>query len=95
MREELKRLLVEKLSIDDPDTETRVNPVERRRLKTFISKDRRSGIADRRAKISELINRFIFGYKYERRLVDSDRRKLNTYLLKDRRSGIADRRSGS
>lgn len=95
MRNKLNKLLIEKFLKDDSIADNRVNPIDRRRLKTFISNDKRSGFADRRAKISEIIKRFLFGYKFERRLPDSDRRKLNTYLLKDRRSGIADRRSGS
>jgi hypothetical protein len=94
MRNKLTKLLIEKLLKDDSVADNRLNPIDRRRLQTFILKDRRSGIADRRAKIPELIKRFQFGYKYDRRLVDSDRRKLNTYLFKDRRSGIADRRAG-
>jgi hypothetical protein len=95
MREELKRLLAEKLLIDDLETERRVNHIDRRRLNTYIFDDRRSGLADKRAKNSELIKRFLFGYKCERRGANSDRRMLNTYIVKDRRSGIADRRPGS
>jgi hypothetical protein len=63
MREELKRLLAEKLSIDDPDTERRVNPIERRRLNTYIFRDKRSGLAERRADTSELFKRFLSGLR--------------------------------
>jgi hypothetical protein len=95
MREELKRLLTEKLLIDDPETDRRFNTIDRRKLPTYIFDDQRSGLANRRADTSELIKRFIFGYKGERRLANSDRRKLNTFIMKDSRSGITDRRSGS
>jgi abortive infection bacteriophage resistance protein len=95
MSEELKRLLTEKLLIDDLETERRVNRIDRRRLKTYIFRDQRSGLADRRADTFELIKRFQFGYKGQRRLANSDRRRLNTFIIKDRRSGVADRRSGS
>lgn len=95
MKPELKRLLAENLLTDDPAAVRRVNPVDRRKLNTYISPDRRSGLSDRRAATSELIKRFQFGYKHERRLAASDRRKRNTFILNDRRSGVADRRSGS
>ena len=95
MREELKRLLAEKLFIDDLETDRRVNHIDRRRLNTYIFRDQRSGVADRRADTFELIKRFQFGYKRQRRLANSDRRRLNTFIMKDRRSGVADRRSGS
>ena len=88
------QVLIEKLLIDDAEADRRVNSKERRRLNTYVFCDRRSGLADKRAKNSELIKRFLFGYKCERRRANSDRRKLNTYIMKDRRSGIADRRSG-
>ena len=95
MREELKKLLIERLAINDALVERRVDFKDRRRLKTHISNDGRTDLADRRAKTPELIKRFLFGYKCERRQANSDRRKLNTYIMKDKRSGIADRRSGS
>jgi hypothetical protein len=95
MKEELRRLLTEKLLIDDPQAERRINPIDRRRLNTYIFRDQRSGLADRRAKISEIIKRFRFGYRDERRKANSDRRKLSTYFMNDRRSGLADRRSRS
>ena len=95
MREELKRLLVESLIIGDALADRRVNSRDRRRLKTFVFCDRRSGLADKRVKNSELIKRFLFGYKCERRRDNSERRKLNTYFVRDKRSGIADRRSAS
>jgi hypothetical protein len=95
MREELKRLLIERLLVDDAVADRRVNSKDRRKLNTYIFCDRRSGLADKRAKNSEVIKRFLFGHKCERRRGNSDRRKLNTYIMKDRRSGIADRRSGS
>jgi hypothetical protein len=95
MKSELKRRLAEKLLNDDPATERRVNPVDRRRLNTYISPDRRSGLADRRADTPELIKRFLIGYKRERRLANCDRRKQHTFIINDRRSGVADRRSGS
>ena len=95
MREELRRLLAEKLAINDPEAERRGNPVDRRRLNTYILSDQRSGLADRRAGTSELYKRFLLGYKGDRRLNKSDRRKENTFIMKDRRSGIADRRSNS
>jgi hypothetical protein len=93
MREELKRLLIEGLIIGDAVADRRVNSIDRRRLKTFVFCDRRSGLANKRAKNSELIKRFLFGYKCERRRDNSERRKLNTYFMHDKRSGIADRRS--
>jgi hypothetical protein len=95
MREELKRLLIEGLLIGDAVADRRVNSIDRRRLNTFVFCDRRSGLADKRAKNSELIKRFLFGYKCERRRADSDRRKQHTYFMQDKRSGIADRRSAS
>jgi hypothetical protein len=95
MREELKRLLVESLIIGDALADRRVNSRDRRRLKTFVFCDHRSGLADKRANNSELIKRFLFGYKCERRWADSDRRKQHTYFMQDKRSGIADRRSAS
>jgi hypothetical protein len=95
MREELKRLLIEGLFIGDAVADRRVNSKDRRRLNTFLFCDRRSGLANKRANNSELIKRFLFGYKWERRQANSERRKLNTYFVQDRRSGIADRRSGS
>jgi hypothetical protein len=93
MREELKRLLAEKLSIDDLETERRVSHIDRRRLNTYIFRDQRSGLADRRADTFELIKRFQFGYKGERRLTKTDRRRESTFIMKDRRSGVTDRRS--
>jgi hypothetical protein len=95
MREELKRLLIEGLLIGNAVADRRVNSLDRRRLKTFVYCDRRSGLATKRAKNSDLIKRFLFGIKCERRRTNKDRRKLNCYIQKDRRSGIADRRSGS
>ncbi len=95
MKPELKRLLAEKLLAGDSATERRVNPVDRRRMNTYIIPDRRSGLADRRADTPELIKRFLAGYKRERRLAVSDRRQQHTFILNDRRSGVADRRSGS
>ena len=95
MREELKRLLIEGLLIGDAVADRRVNYRDRRRLNTFVFCDRRSGLANKRAKNSELIKRFLFAYKCERRQANSDRRKLSSYIVEDRRSGIADRRSGS
>ena len=95
MGEKLKRLLLEKLLIDDAEADRRVNSKERRRLNTYVFRDRRSGLADKRSKTPELIKRLIFGHRCERRRANSDRRKLNTFIMKDRRSGIADRRSGS
>jgi hypothetical protein len=95
MREELKRLLIEVLFVGDAVADRRVNYRDRRRLKTFVFCDRRSGLANRRAKNSELIKRFLIGYKCERRRANSERRKLNTYFMQDKRSGIADRRSAS
>jgi len=95
MRKELKRLFIEGLLIGDAVADRRINSMDRRRLNTFLFCDRRSGLANRRAKNSELIKRFLFGYKCERRRVDRDRRKLNIYFMQDKRSGIADRRSAS
>ena len=95
MKPELKRLLAEKLLSGDPAAERRVNPVERRKMNTFIAPDRRSGLADRRAAPSELMKRFLFGYNRERRLGAGDRRKQHTFIMNDRRSGVADRRSRS
>ena len=95
MREELKRLLIEGLLIGNAVADRRVNSIDRRRLNTFVFCDRRSGLADKRAKNSELIKRFLFDYKCERRRDNSERRKLNTYFMQDKRSGIADRRSAS
>ena len=92
MRKEIGKLLLEKMLTDDSAGDRRINSVERRKLKTYLSNDRRSGLADRRAKVSELIKRFLFGYQCERRKTNCDRRKLNTYIMKDRRSGIIDRR---
>jgi hypothetical protein len=95
MRKELKRFLIEGLFIGDVVADRRVNFRDRRRLNTFLFCDRRSGLADKRAKNSELIKRFLFGYNCERRRANGDRRILNSYIVKDRRSGIADRRPGS
>lgn len=95
MKPELMRLLTEKLLAGDAATDRRVNPVDRRRMNTYIYPDRRSGLADRRADTSELVKRFLVGYKRERRLAASDRRQQHTFIMNDRRSGVADRRSGS
>jgi len=95
MPDNLKRLLIERMLIDDTVYDMRMNPVDRRNLKTYMEKDRRSGAPDRRAKTSEIVKRFLLGYSSERRKANSDRRKQNTYIRNDRRSGIADRRSGS
>jgi len=92
MRPELKRLLAEKLLAGDPATERRVNPVDRRKVNTYIFHDRRCGLADRRADTSNLIKRFLAGYKRERRLATCDRRQRHTFIMNDRRSGVADRR---
>ena len=94
MRNELRRLLFEKMLANDTADDRRINIVDRRRLKTYIANDRRSGLANRRAKDSVLMKRFLYGYKHERRKADYDRRKLNTFITNDRRSGIADRRLG-
>ena len=92
MRNKLARLLLEKMLTDDSVGDRRIDSVDRRKLKTYLSTDRRSGLADRRAKASELVKRVLFGYKCERRKANYDRRRLNTYILKDKRSGIIDRR---
>lgn len=95
MKPELKRLLAGKLLAGDSATERRVNPVDRRKVNTYVFPDRRSGLADRRADTTELIKRFLVGYKRERRLAVGDRRQQPTFIMNDRRSGVADRRSGS
>jgi hypothetical protein len=78
---------------DDSVSDRRINSLDRRKLKTYLSTDRRSGLADRRAKTSELIRRVLYGYKSERRRAHDDRRRLNTYIMNDRRSGVIDRRT--
>jgi hypothetical protein len=60
-----------------------------------VEKERRSGVDDRRASISELMKKLLFRNNVERRCKKSDRRELNTFVKDDRRSGISDRRSGS
>jgi hypothetical protein len=80
--------------INDTVPDRRMNPVDRRSLKTYMEKDRRSGRPDRRAKMPEIVKRFLYEYESERRKADSDRRRQVTYLGNDRRSGIIDRRSG-
>ena len=95
MKPELKRLLAGKLLSGDSATERRIHPVDRRKVNTYVFPDRRSGLADRRADTTELIKRFLVGYKRERRLGVSDRRQQHTFIMNDRRSGVADRRSGS
>ena len=92
---QLKKLLIEKMLIDDTVVDKRMNPMDRRTLKTYMENDRRSRAPDRRAKTSEIARRFLLGYSSERRKANSDRRKQNTYIRNDRRSGIADRRTSS
>ena len=92
---QLKKLLIEKMLIDDTVVDRRMNPMDRRTLKTYLEKDRRTGVVDRRAKIPEIARRYFFEFTIERRRSKSDRRELNTYIRNDRRSGIADRRSSS
>jgi hypothetical protein len=60
-----------------------------------VEKERRSGVDDRRANISELMKRFLFRNSVERRCGKIDRREVKTFINDDRRSGICDRRSGS
>ena len=62
--------------------ERRLGMRDRRILSTYIAKDRRGALPDRRKPIVPRL----------RRLRIDDRRQLHTYLAKDRRSGIADRR---
>jgi len=89
----LKRLLIEKMLINDTVVDKRMNPVDRRKLNTYLEKDRRTGVVDRRAKLPEIARRFFFDFPIERRKSTSDRRMSNTYIRNDRRSGIADRRN--
>ena len=95
MSRELKRLLIERMVTSHTGANRRLNPKDRRKLNTYVLCDRRSGVADRRAKTSELIKRFLYKYRHERRQADRERRKLNTFIMNDRRSGIEDRRFGS
>ena len=92
-RELVKYILARRLKTDSA-VERRINIIDRRTSWTYIKNDRRSGRIDRRATISELMKRSLFGYNIERRYAKRDRRKLNTYINNDRRSGICDRRSG-
>jgi hypothetical protein len=94
MSRELKRLLIERLVTCHTGADRRLNPKDRRKLNTYVLCDRRSGVADRRAKTSELIKRFLYKYRHERRQSGKERRKLSTFIMNDRRSGIEDRRSG-
>ena len=63
--------------------ERRLGIRDRRRLNTYIAKDRRGGLPNRRKPIVPRL----------RRLKTEDRRQSHTYVAKDRRSGIADRRN--
>ena len=95
MQKELIRFIIGKRGADDPAVERRIKIYDRRTLRTYIENDRRSGVADRRAKNFEIIKKLLLGYNRERRHANRDRRNLNTYIENDRRSGISDRRSGS
>jgi hypothetical protein len=81
--------------LNDKLVDKRMNPTDRRTLKTYLEKDRRTGVADRRANLQEIARRFFFEVSIERRSSRSDRRMLNTYIRNDKRSGIADRRTRS
>ena len=63
--------------------ERRLGINDRRRLNTYIDRDRRGGLAERRKSIVPQL----------RRLRTEDRRQSHTYLAKDKRNGIADRRN--
>ena len=63
--------------------ERRLGINDRRRLNTYIAKDRRGGLAERRKSIVPRL----------KRLRTEDRRKSHTFLANDRRNGIADRRN--
>ena len=94
MRRELVKFILGRRSETSSEVERRRNIYDRRQLSTYIENDRRSGVADRRATLLELIKILSFKYFEERRCGKSDRRKWNTYIRDDRRSGIQDRRSG-
>jgi len=93
MRPELKKFFLEKIGYDNFNLDRRTNINDRRKLRTYIAKDRRSGVFDRRMKLSTLLENLPKIHSAERRKSQNDRRKLCTYIANDRRSGIADRRS--
>jgi hypothetical protein len=93
MRPELKKFFLEKIGYDNFNLDRRTNINDRRKLRTYIAKDRRSGVVDRRMKLSTLLENIPKILSDERRKNQNGRRKLCTYIANDRRSGIADRRS--
>jgi hypothetical protein len=95
MDKDMIKYIIGKRFPNDSEVERRINIYDRRKLSTYIVNDRRSGAADRRATITELISKYSFRDHDERRCGKSDRRELNTCIKDDRRSGIHDRRSGS
>ena len=58
---------------------------DRRKLQTYIARDLRKGVADRRQSKTQT------PFQVKRKV--ADRRKINTYVADERRSGIADRRN--
>lgn len=95
MHKDMIRFIIGKRFPNDSEVERRINIYDRRKISTYVENDKRSGVADRRASITELIRKYSFRAHDERRCGKSDRRELNTWLKDDRRSGIHDRRSGS
>jgi hypothetical protein len=93
MRSDLKKFILEKLTYDQTLIDKRANVFDRRKLRTYIAKDKRSGFADRRIKLSALMENLPKGFSTERRKSKHDRRKTQTYIADDKRSGLADRRS--
>jgi hypothetical protein len=93
MRPELKKFILEKFNYDQTLIDKRANVFDRRKLRTYIAKDKRSGFADRRIKLSTLMENIPKGFSTERRKNQHDRRKLQAYIADDKRSGLADRRS--
>ena len=94
MRRERVKFILGRRSETGSEVERRINIYDRRQLGTYIENDRRSGVADRRVTVLELIKILSLKDYEQRRCGKSDRRELNTYIKDDRRSGIQDRRSG-
>ena len=61
---QLKKLLIEKMLIDDTVVDKRMNPVDRRKLNTYLEKDRRTGVVERRAKLPEIARSFFLIFPF-------------------------------
>jgi len=60
---ELKKLLLGKLLHGEENFEKRINGGDRRKIRTYLADDKRTGLADRRMNISDLIKQIQDKYK--------------------------------